>query len=215
MSTKRLGLLTGIAVVGTLGGYLAPQASATQATATQIATQATATQDVEVWLTDLKAGARLERQADLTWRSGTAPGDRTIAVDESRTYQRMVGFGASFTDSSAWLVGTRLPSDERDSAMRELFSPTDGIGLSFVRQPMGASDFAVEGNYSYDDMPAGRTDPQLEHFSVEHDEAYILPLLRDTLELNPELTYMASPWSPPGWMKTSDSMVGGTLRPDA
>lgn len=206
MSRTRLGLLAGIAVTGLVGGYLAPQA---------FAEPSPVARDVQVWLTDLSSGTRLERQPDLAWRAGQAPGDRTIAVDERRKYQRMTGFGASFTDSSAWLVGTRLSSADRDAVMRDLFSPTDGIGLSFVRQPMGASDFAVEGNYSYDDMPAGQTDPELQHFSVEHDDAYIVPVLRQALRLNPDLTLMASPWSPPGWMKTSDSMIGGTLKREA
>jgi O-glycosyl hydrolase len=80
---------------------------------------------------------------------------------------------------------------------------------------MGASDFAVNGNYSYDDMPAGQTDPTLANFSIDHDRSYIIPLLEQARQLNPQLTVMATPWSPPGWMKTTDSMIGGTLRPDA
>jgi O-glycosyl hydrolase len=170
---------------------------------------------VDVWVSDPAAGTYLTQAASVSWRRGRAPAEATIAVDETRRYQRMEGFGASFTDSSAWLVGTRLDRKRRDAAMRDLFSARDGIGLSFVRQPMGASDFAVEGNYSYDDMPAGETDPTLAHFSIDHDRAYIIPLLAQARKLNPQLTLMASPWSAPGWMKTSDNMVGGTLEPDA
>ncbi|MGW0226741.1 discoidin domain-containing protein [Actinopolymorpha singaporensis] len=167
------------------------------------------------WLTDPARKVYLTRQPDLNWKRGTPPTGTTITVDETRKYQSMEGFGASFTDSSAWLVGTRLDRGRRETAMRALFGQRDGIGLSFVRQPMGASDFAVNGNYSYDDMPAGQTDPTLAHFSVDHDRAYVIPVLRDALRINPRLTLMASPWSPPGWMKTSDSMVGGTLKPEA
>ena len=179
------------------------------------AAAAGSSRSVDVWLSDPGSKTFLTQQTDLSWTRGRAPGDATIAVDEKRTYQRMEGFGASFTDSSAWLVGTRLDRDRRDAAMRDLFSARDGIGLSFVRQPMGASDFAVEGNYSYDDMPAGETDPTLAHFSIDHDRAYIIPVLKQARRLNPGLTLMASPWSPPGWMKTSDNMVGGTLKPEA
>ena len=81
-----------------------------------------------------------------------------------------------------------------------------------LRQPMGASDFAVNGSYSYDDMPAGQTDPDLSAFSIDHDKAYIIPRLREALRINPKLTMMASPWSAPGWMKSSDSMITGSLK---
>ena len=82
-----------------------------------------------------------------------------------------------------------------------------------LRQPMGASDFAVGRAYSYDDQPAGQTDPDLSDFSVEHDRAYILPRLREALRLNPRMAVMATPWSAPGWMKDSDSMITGSLLP--
>ena len=97
--------------------------------------------------------------------------------------------------------------------MRSLFSPTDGIGLSMLRQPMGASDFAVDKAYSYDDQPAGQIDPELSDFSIDHDREYILPRLREAYTINPELTFMATPWSAPGWMKTSDSLITGSLLP--
>ena len=82
-----------------------------------------------------------------------------------------------------------------------------------LRQPMGASDFAVGRAYSYDDQPAGQTDPDLSDFSIEHDQAYILPRLREALRLNPRMALMATPWSAPGWMKDSDSMITGSLLP--
>jgi len=169
---------------------------------------------VSVFLTDLGARTYLSRQPTVSWHGGQPADGPTITVDTRRQYQEITGFGASFTDSSAWLVGTRLGSEQRDAVMRDLFS-RQGIGLSFLRQPMGASDFAVNGNYSYDDLPAGQTDPTLTHFSIDHDRSYLIPLLRQARRLNPQLTVMATPWSPPGWMKTSDSMIGGTLKPDA
>ena len=120
---------------------------------------------VAVWLTDPAAGVWLERQPDVAFAARGAAGPTIVAVDERRTYQSMVGFGASFTDSSAWLVGTRLAADDREALMRELFSRDGGIGLSMLRQPMGASDFSVTGNYSYDDVPPGSSDPDLSEFS--------------------------------------------------
>ncbi len=170
---------------------------------------------IEVWLTDLAAGTRLERQPDLTFDGAAETVTQTIVLDENRRYQSMIGFGASFTDSAAWLVGTRLGNVRRAHLMRELFSRDEGIALQVIRQPMGASDFAVNGNYSYDDVPAGQSDPTLAQFSVEYDDAYIVPVLKEALAVNPDITLMASPWSPPAWMKTSDSMIKGSLKPEA
>ncbi len=103
--------------------------------------------------------------------------------------------------------------------MKHLFDLTNGIGISFVRIPMGASDLSVNGPYSYDDLPPGKTDPTLSKFSINHDTAYIIPILKQALALNPSLKFMANPWSPPAWMKTNGSMFGtshghiGTLIP--
>src|SRR5258708_33907978 len=82
------------------------------------------------------------------------------------------------------------------------------------RQPMGASDFALK-DYTYDDMPPGQSDSDMKHFSIDHDREQIIPILREALALNPNLKIIGSPWSPPAWMKTSGSMIKGTLLPSA
>jgi glucosylceramidase len=138
----------------------------------------------------------------------------TITVDDTRKYQQMDGFGASLTDSSAWLLSHKLTDQQRKEALEKLFSPTKGIGLSILRQPMGASDFAID-DYSYDDRPAGESDPDLKKFTIDRDRAYIIPILHEALALNRNLKIIASPWSPPGWMKTSGSMIQGSLLPSA
>jgi glucosylceramidase len=138
----------------------------------------------------------------------------TIRVDEATQYQTMDGFGASLTDSSAWLLDRKLTKEQRKELLETLFDQTKGIGLSILRQPMGASDFALS-DYSYDDVVVGEKDPTLAKFSIEHDRAYIIPLLKEALSVNPNLKIIASPWSPPGWMKTSQSMIQGALLPEA
>lgn len=135
----------------------------------------------------------------------------TVTIDEDQTYQEMDGFGASFTDSSAYLIHQILEPEQRVELMTNLFDPKDGIGLSVLRNPMGASDYARDF-YSYNDLPAGETDVELERFSIAHDEEDIIPLLQEAIRLNPEIKLMGSPWSPPGWMKTSESMIGGELK---
>jgi glucosylceramidase len=162
------------------------------------------------WLTTGDRASLLAEQpsAALGTPDPTAP---TISVDPARSYQRIEGLGASITDSSAHLLAR---SPDRDAIMRSLFDPRHGLGLSYLRQPMGASDFVAGPHYTYDDVPAGQTDFRLEHFSIAHDRAEILPLLRQALRLNPCLKVMATPWSPPAWMKTDDSLVGGRFKDD-
>jgi glucosylceramidase len=133
-------------------------------------------------------------------------------VDEGTSYQEMVGFGAAMTDASAYLIQRKLGA-QHDAILRELFGRNPGLGLSFMRVPMGASDFSTH-DYSYDDMPAGQTDPTLSHFSIDEDRADKLPALRAALAINPQLKLVASPWSLPGWMKTSGSLIKGTMRPE-
>jgi glucosylceramidase len=146
--------------------------------------------------------------------SSSQPASLTIRVDESRTYQQIDGFGASITDSSAWLLSQKLSATQRAKLLRQLFDTKEGIGLAILRQPMGASDFSL-ADYSYDDMPPGESDPELKHFTIDRDRQYIIPTLREALVVNPGLKIIASPWSAPGWMKTSGSMIGGTLLPSS
>jgi glucosylceramidase len=153
----------------------------------------------------------MQSQPDLNFSS--AGGSNPIYVDETQTYQTVEGFGASFTDSAAYLLNEVVPTAARNKAMHDLFTRSgNGIGLSFMRIPMGAADLA-RNLYSYDDLPAGQTDPTLANFSIAHDQADIIPLIQQAKQLNPHLILMANPWSPPGWMKDSGSMVGGSLLP--
>lgn len=147
----------------------------------------------------------------------TAPASGTpiLAVNDAVRYQQINGFGAAMTDSSAWLIEKSLPPAAGAGLLSTLFSPSS-LHLDFVRVPIAASDFTATGApYSYDDPPPGKTDPNLVHFSIAHDEAYILPALRQVGALNPQTEFLATPWTPPAWMKSNDSLgnVGdrGTL----
>jgi len=157
----------------------------------------------------------LSREAEVHFDSSVPPATLLrIVVDEGTTYQEMVGFGAAITDASAWLIQNKLAPVQREALLQELFGPSPGLGLSFTRLTMGASDFSLH-QYSYDDMPVGQTDSTLAHFSIDSNRAYLLPVVQRALAINPQLKIMASPWSPPGWMKTTGSLIQGTLRPEA
>jgi glucosylceramidase len=164
----------------------------------------------EVWITTADQTHLLSQQPDVQIRSsGALP--VTIDVDEATSYQEMVGFGAAMTDASAYLIQQKLGA-QHDAILHELFGRNPGIGLSFLRVPMGASDFSTH-DYSYDDMPAGQTDSMLTNFSVAPDRADKLPALKAALAINPQLKLVGSPWSSPGWMKTTGSLIKGTLLP--
>ncbi len=175
---------------------------------------------VEIVQTNAQLSQRMTPLADAEFETvprATASAGRVISVDASVRYQRLRGFGAAMTDTSAWLIETRTSAAARAALMGELFG-AQGIRLNFLRVPMGASDFTHGGvPYTYDDLPPGRSDPRLRHFSVAHDEAYILPALRQARALDPDMLFLANPWSAPAWMKDNDSLnnVGGRgiLRP--
>ncbi len=167
-----------------------------------------------VWLTTADQAQLLAPQPPVPFGGEGSGNSLTIDVDESARYQQMDGFGASFTDSSAWLVYNSLSAHVRAQLMVALFDATNGIGLSYLRQPMGATEFALS-NYTYDDVPTGVTDPTLAEFSIAHDQAYILPVVRQALQVNPAVRVIATPWSPPAWMKSNHSLFGGSLNTDA
>jgi glucosylceramidase len=137
----------------------------------------------------------------------SAHAEPAIEIDPAKRYQQILGFGAAFTDASCYLLH-QLPDGERDALLSEFFGAA-GLRLSVCRTCIGASDYST-GVYSYDDSP--EPDPDLKHFSIDHDRAYILPSLHAARKLNPDLFLFGTPWSPPGWMKAGGSMLGGSMR---
>ena len=167
-------------------------------------------QTVNVWLTTDDQNRLLQPQTPVTF-SPASGGSNCVVVDETQVYQQIEGFGAAFTDTTGYNLNEIAKPLARTNALLNLFTRNGGgIGLSFMRIPMGASDLA-RYQYSYDDQPAGQTDTNLSLFSIAHDQADIIPLIQQARQFNPQIKLMANPWSPPGWMKSSGSMIGGTL----
>ena len=128
---------------------------------------------MQAWLTTGDRTRLLNQEADLHLLAEHAPSTPaipTIDVDAGTRYQQMVGFGAAMTDASAYLIMNRMPINDREAVMHDLFGRDSGIGLTFIRVPMGASDFSLR-HYSYDDRPAGEHDSTLVHFSIDDDRA--------------------------------------------
>lgn len=188
--------------------------TAMHAVAAPAQAQAQSNTKVQAWITTGDRRMLLAQGKDAAFGAARAQGT-VIEVDPATRYQEMAGFGAAITDASAYLIQNRLDAPRRTALMKELFGrEAGGVGLSFTRLTIGASDFSSE-HYSFDDMPAGQTDPDLAHFSIEPNRAAVLPTVKAALAINPQLRVMASPWSAPGWMKTSDSLIQGSLKPEA
>lgn len=148
------------------------------------------------YLTTASATSLLEPLDDVVWQGvvSNKAGTRPLTIDDLVTYQTMLGFGAALTDASAYNI-SRMPADKRASLLQEVFGD---MGLSLLRVPMTATDFAT-GNYAFD---------------IKHDEQYIIPLLKDIMQVNPALKIVLSPWSAPAVLKENDDLIGGSLRPD-
>ncbi|KQS53887.1 glycosyl hydrolase [Brevundimonas sp. Leaf363] len=164
---------------------------------------------IQSWVTTGDRSQLMQAQPALAWSETRADGP-AVVVDPNQTFQTMVGFGASVTDASAWLIQTRMTASQRDALLHELFGRDgEGLGFSFTRVTVGASDFS-RFHYSL----ADQADPTLAGFSTAPMEAEVFPTIRAALAINPDLKVMASPWSAPGWMKTTNSMIKGQLKPE-
>ncbi|GMK40073.1 hypothetical protein PCCS19_31280 [Paenibacillus sp. CCS19] len=172
-----------------------------------------AAEAVQAWVTEGNKSKLLSAESGITFAADGAAVNPTIEVDEHTTYQSIEGFGAAFTDSSTWLIQNKLDEASRNELMNKMFGRTGGIGISYMRLPMGSTDFALN-NYTYDDIAPGTTDENLDHFSIAHDQAYIIPTIKQALAINPDLKIMATPWSAPAWMKTNESLIKGKLKPE-
>jgi glucosylceramidase len=161
----------------------------------------------EISVTATHGNTFYTRGTSLQWkRSSGGAGAETITLHPERKFQKILGFGAAFTDASCYLF-RQLPEDARSRLLHELFHPSE-LGLNVCRTCIGSSDYSTE-LYSFDE---GEADPELKRFSIEHDRGYILPVLREARKANPDLFLFSSPWSPPGWMKANGSMLGGSMR---
>ncbi|MFC4427796.1 glycoside hydrolase family 30 protein [Deinococcus navajonensis] len=180
--------------------------------ATEMTTQgATVTRSARIWLTTPDGRQKLAPQTSVAFKSGMTAGTGAVTVDDRTTYQSIKGFGAALTESSAYLIGQRLPAAQRDALLKQLFDPASGIGLSYLRVPLGASDFA-QSSYTYDDLPVGETDAGLTRFSLVREEQQVLPLARAIRQTSAEVRFMGTPWSAPAWMKDSGQLGGGRLK---
>ncbi|MGC1920658.1 MAG: glycoside hydrolase family 30 beta sandwich domain-containing protein [Acidobacteriaceae bacterium] len=170
-------------------------------------------QTATVWLTTPDKASLLAQQPKGLEFSHPKKDVPTIAVDDAKKYQTIDGFGFALTGGSAQLL-MQMSAPARASLLKQLFSTDgDGIGVSYLRVSIGSSNMNAKV-YSYDDVPAGESDPTLAKFSLAPDEVAVIPALKEILAINPKIKILGSPWSAPAWMKTNDKSKGGTLNPE-
>jgi glucosylceramidase len=165
---------------------------------------------VEVWLSSEDGEFQLTPGEAIPLEQDVRAQGTVVTIDPARTHQRMLGMGASFEHATCENL-FKLTPEKREEVIRKLVDPVDGIGMNFMRVCIGTSDFVGEPYYSYCDLPEGETDPELTHFSIEKDRAYVLPVIKAAQAINPDLLFFASPWSPPGWMTSNGKLEGGRL----
>src|SRR5690606_24168769 len=165
----------------------------------------------DVWVTTGNKTKLLSQQSSVAIYDNNATDYPSVSVDFSQQYQEIDGFGAALTGSSAYVI-SQMNASQKEALLKDLFSEQEGIGLSYLRLTIGASDFSLQ-DFTYDDLPAGSTDQNLEQFSIAEDEAYVIPVFQSVLGYAPDIKIVSSPWSAPAWMKDSGSLGGGSLDP--
>ena len=167
----------------------------------------------EFWLTTADKSVLFEKQPPIVFGS-TSNSNPRITVDNSKTFQEMDGFGYCLNGGSATLI-SKMGASERKALLTELFAANaNNIGISVLRLSIGASDLDAS-IFSYDDLPAGETDPELKKFSIENDRRTgLISVIKEILVINPKIQFIGSPWSAPTWMKTNNHTKGGSLKPE-
>ena len=160
--------------------------------------------ETRVYRTEARGGEMREVAGNF-WSDLPQGNANTVDLDAAAADHPFTGLGVSIPESSCWLL-SRLPAEKRAEILRAVWT-ADGAGLSVARLQIGSSDYSMHA-YTYDDV-AG--DTELEHFSIDPDRRYVLPVVKEIQKINPDVTFFASPWSPPAWMKDNGNVAGGSL----
>jgi glucosylceramidase len=167
--------------------------------------------DVDFWLTKSDQSVLLKKQTGTLGFNTTSNGYTNIEVNETQKYQTIDGFGYTLTGGSAEVIN-QLSASKKSVLLQELFgSGANGIGISYLRISIGASDLN-SSPFTYDDIPTGDTDLNLAKFSLDKDKNGVIALLKEILVINPKIKILGTPWSAPLWMKDKNDFIGGHLQ---
>ena len=164
--------------------------------------------NMKVILTAKETGDRFSEKEPVSFSEGRA--STHIQLDRELKYQEILGFGGAFTEAAAHSLSLISP-EKRKEIIHRYFDPSEGLGYRFGRTHINSCDFSL-GNYTY--VEDG--DTSLESFSIDREKKLVIPLIQEAKEVaGGELSIVASPWSPPSWMKTNGEMNnGGKLLPE-
>lgn len=171
------------------------------------------TNEMDFWLTKGNQSVALQKQTSILAFGTTYNNYANIEVDDSKTFQTIDGFGYTLTGGSAQVIN-QLNPQKRQELLKELFGTNENsIAISYLRVSIGASDLNATP-FTYNDLPSGQTDVNLDNFSLAPDKTDLIPMLKEIVAINPNIKIMATPWSPPVWMKDNNGFVGGSLKPE-
>lgn len=170
-----------------------------------------ATNEIDFWLTRSDESVKLQKQTTVLTFGTAANQYPNIEINETTTYQTIDGFGYTLTGGSAQVINS-LSAGKKQALLQELFGASEtSIKVSYLRVSIGASDLNA-APFSYDDVATGQTDTALARFSFAQDSVNTIPLLKEIIAINPAIKIIATPWSPPVWMKDNNSFTGGSLQ---
>jgi glucosylceramidase len=176
-----------------------------------LSAQTNSTSRMEAWITNPDRSSLFQKAPEaIAFRNGTARG-AAIVIDAAQSMQSIDGFGFALTGGSAELL-TKMSTDARSKILKQLFaSDENNVGVSYLRLSIGASDMN-SFVFSYDDLGNGETDFELRKFDLGQDRKDVIPVLKEILEIAPNVKILGSPWSAPAWMKSNNNVRGGTLK---
>ena len=162
--------------------------------------------NIKIVITSKHTGSKLEKinlsDLKITDEKNKLP---CLIIDESKLRQKIIGFGGAFTESSASIYA-KLNKNKKKKIIESYFNDKTGNSYTFGRTHINSCDFSL-GNYAYAEID---DDINLNHFSIDHDKSIIIPFIKDAIkETKEHLNLLASPWSPPGWMKSNSEMNNG------
>jgi len=168
---------------------------------------------ISYWLTKHDRSVLFSKQGSSPVFSVSSSNLPAINIDDNKKFQTIDGFGYALTGGSAQHI-IKMSASARTALIEELFAvDNNNIGVSYIRLSIGASDLN-EKIFSYDDLPAGETDPEMKQFDLGPDRQDVVPVMKEILKVIPSLKILGSPWSPPTWMKTNHDTRGGQLKPE-
>lgn len=163
--------------------------------------------EAEIFITSQSTNQLLEHSGKRVFKPFEQPDEffPTIMIDVNKKFQVIEGFGGAFTDAAS-ITFAKLPKKSQEKILKACFSPLHGNGYTLCRTTIHSSDYSDE-MYTYAEVA---DDEELKHFTIEHDLKYRIPFIKRAQEVSGgNIKFLASPWSPPAWMKTNGSMLEG------